>query len=364
MAIRIDRRGKRTYLVEDTTVGGARKRTYTNIESVADEVPLFVDYARGWLESKGDTVAISTWEGYKTYVEKHIIPYFVNLSLKVDEVKPVDIKNYLSYAMNHGNKNTGGRLSSESLKKHKSILALIFNDAVLDGIVMYSPVLSVKVPARSEAVQQKHVATNDEAKEILGLFKGHMLYPLIVITMYYGLRRSEALGLRWSAVDFKNDTLTINHTVVKNLTITASDSTKTASSRRTYPLLPDVKEILMAVRKEQCDSKALFGAGYNDSDYVFTWPNGTLIRPDYITKAFERVLEKNGRPHMRFHDLRHSTASILYEKGWSLKDIQVWLRHSDISVTADIYTHVNKAHSDAMGIALNGIFAQKNGERQ
>jgi len=357
MSIRVVNRRNKTYLVEDTTVNGVRHRNFTNIESVQEpDTPLFVDYAKQWLAAKQSSVAVSTWEGYKIYVEKHIIPFFSDLCLKVDEVKPAQVKAYLTHAMNYGNRKSGGRLSSDSLKKHKSVLSAIFDDAILEDVVTYNPASVVKIPARNEPVQEKHVATASEAKDILALFDGHVLYPLIAVTMYYGLRRSESLGLRWQAIDFDKSTISINHTVVKNLTIVASDSTKTAGSRRTYPLIDDVREVLLARKAEIEKNRQSFGAAYKESDYVFTWPDGSLMRPDYITRAFQRVLAKAGCPHMRFHDLRHSTASILYEKGWALKDIQMWLRHSDISVTADIYTHVNQAHSDSLGLQLSRTF--------
>ena len=121
-------------------------------------------------------------------------------------------------------------------------------------------------------------------------------------------------------------------------------------------LIDDVREALLEQRKRQQENKEKYGAAYKDSDYIFTWEDGTLYRPDYVTRGFQRVLKAHGLPMMRFHDLRHSTASILYDKGWDLKDTQSWLRHSSVEVTGDIYTHITEARRARMAAELNSTF--------
>lgn len=100
----------------------------------------------------------------------------------------------------------------------------------------------------------------------------------------------------------------------------------------------------------------MFGQGYVKSDYVFTWPNGRMIRPDYVTHRFQKVLENKGLTKMRFHDLRHSCASILYDKGWNVKDIQEWLRHADIETTMNIYTHISDQRKKILAKDLENTF--------
>ena len=93
------------------------------------------------------------------------------------------------------------------------------------------------------------------------------------------------------------------------------------------------------------------------SDYIFVWQDGRLFRPDYVTKSFQKVLKKSGFAHMRFHDLRHSCASILHDKGWSLKKIQEWLRHSDIETTGNIYVHILKSRQVIENDTVDEIFS-------
>ncbi len=86
-----------------------------------------------------------------------------------------------------------------------------------------------------------------------------------------------------------------------------------------------------------------YGNTYFESDYVFTWDDGRLLSPDYVTQKFAKVLKTCGLPHIRFHDLRHTTASVLLEAGYDLKRISEWLGHSDVSTTANIYAHLSFA---------------------
>ena len=124
---------------------------------------------------------------------------------------------------------------------------------------------------------------------MLQAFRGHELQAL-VYTLYYGLRRSEVLGLKWDAVDFDTNTLKIQHTVVKNRSVIAKDSTKSAASRRTYPLLPEIKELLLRLKAQQQDNRLLFGSEYEVNDYIFVWSDRHLYCPDYITRSFKKGL--------------------------------------------------------------------------
>lgn len=105
-------------------------------------------------------------------------------------------------------------------------------------------------------------------------------------------------------------------------------------------MIGEVERIMRKLKVEQAKNRLLFGKEYPVSNYVFTWPDGREISPDYVTGHFSALLKKNGLEHIRFQDLRHTTASLLLSNGYQLKDIQEWLGHSDISTTANIYGHL------------------------
>ena len=115
--------------------------------------------------------------------------------------------------------------------------------------------------------------------------------------------------------------------------------------------------MLLNIKAEQQANRELCGKSYCESGYIFIWNNGIAYRPDFITRAFSQHLEKCSLPHMRFHDLRHSCASILYDKGWGLKDIQLWMGHADIETTGNIYTHITKERQKLLTRDLENTFS-------
>ena len=170
----------------------------------------------------------------------------------------------------------------------------------------------------------------------------------ILAAAFYGLRRSEVIGLKWSAIDFERKTICINHTVVQTTLngrtkIIQKDGTKTVSGCRTLPLVPSFEKLLCKVKETQIQNRQYCGTAYCKDylDYICVDPAGHLLRPNFVTQHFSLLLERNGLKKIRFHDLRHSCASLLYANGIGLKEIQEWLGHSDVGTTSNVYTHLD-----------------------
>lgn len=305
------------------------------------------EFMNSWLENKKADLQLSTYEAYTVYLSKHINPYFDKLNKPLEALKPIDIKNYVTAKRNGGRKdNKKGGLSHASVQKHLNVIKQALKEAVLLEYIASSPASYVTLPRKNNISEKARFISIAEAIKIQQAFKGHFMFPLVCITLMYGLRRSEVLGLKWSAIDFENRSLEIKHTVVKNLTIEAKNSTKTESSHRTFPLLNDAIEVLKNIPRSN-----------NSKDsYVFSRADGTPLRPDSVTRTFQRVLKANGLEKMRFHDLRHATASILFDKEWSVADVQHWLGHTDIETTMNIYVKYNCTRKLKVGGALEGLF--------
>ena len=330
-------------------------------ELPAPERTLFADFAKSWLESKKGTVELSTWENYENVTTNHIIPWFRKKKLAIDEIKPAHIREYYTYKSTKGrlDRKKGG-LSHATMQKHSSVLKLIFDDAVILEEVTRNPALAVKLQKNVEDNKDEFanaVFLNvEQANTVINAMEGEVLQPIVYVCLYYGLRRSEALGLKWDAISFEEDSLSIKSTVVKHKTIVEKDRTKSKKSKATFALLPEVKQLLLDIWAQQKKNRRLFGKAYVDTDYIFTWPDGHMIRPDYVTHRFQKVLENKGLPVMTFHQLRHSCASILYDKGWNVKDIQEWLRHADIETTMNIYTHISEQRKKILAKDLENTF--------
>ena len=182
------------------------------------------------------------------------------------------------------------------------------------------------------------------------------------IAALYGLRRSELLGLKWGSIDFDNQRLTIRHTVCRIKTVTEKDKTKNKSSHRSFPLLPEAREIFLEAKAQEAENRRLLGKGYQSNDYVFKWPDGHPFLPDYVSARFSELLRKNGLPRIRLHDLRHTCASLLLNQGFTLKDVQDWMGHSDIGTTANIYGHLDAARKQSMADRLSSCLSGQNPE--
>ena len=347
---------------------GAKQKATAMIDSMiekysylekSDHPTKMADYLQMWKELRKSEVAETTYDGYHTYIDRHLMPYFKELNLNIQDITAGHIFDYINYLSTDGGRkdNKVGGQSNTSIRKIISILRQVFEYAVLYGDIRVNPAKQIPLPkSKSKKDERQVFLTAEDAQKMLDAFRNEEVGPIVFVTLYYGLRKSEVLGLRWQAVDFEANTMTINHTVVSNGHIIAKDSTKTYSSRRTFELLPDVRDLLVKLKEQQEDYKRRLGSGYHMNDYIFKNANGMPYRPDSLTRSFKRALARHGLPQMRYHDLRHSTASILVDKGWDINDIKEWLGHADISTTANIYAHISHRKKVSLAKSLEGSF--------
>ena len=201
------------------------------------------------------------------------------------------VDQFLKHELAHGklDQKTGemGPLCVRSVRSYKSILSAVYDQAAIDGLVNSNPVTSVKVHGKSNASYQREEAflTEEEVADVLKFLKEHYprFLPMAFMGAYYGLRRSELLGLRWESINFQEKTISIENTVVRVSTLVEKEATKTRDSKRKLYLFPAAEECLSAVRQEQDDYKSFFGDAYRDTKgYVFTREDGAgMTRAGY-----------------------------------------------------------------------------------
>ena len=204
------------------------------------------------------------------------------------------------------------------------------------------------------------VYSKQELKMFLDKIRNTDIAVPVMLIGYYGLRRSEAIGLKWNRINFEDNQITIAHTVVSTTInqkhiIEKKDIPKNTSSYRTFPLEPVLKEFLERAYKSQQDNKKLFCNAYlNTDNYVSVKIDGSLISPDMIFKKFSEFLKDNNFRKIRLHDLRHSVASILLNNGTNLRKVQGWCGHSNVSTT-EIYTHLDSSSKEHSAQIMSNI---------
>ena len=323
---------------------------YENAPKVEKSSVLFADYIKIWLTECKIKVDEVTYQHYRADTNNHIYPYFKNAGVKLIDVDRQTLQNYFTEKHEHGRMDGKGGLSAKTLKHHKNIIHQALELAVVNELIPFNPCNKLTLPKVERNTYEYY--NLEETKAFLSAVKDEPLYPLYYVTAVYGLRRSEVLGLKWDSIDLDNKKLTIKHTRTRCDTIIEKDKTKTKSSLRSFPLSDDMVNLFVRLKNEEKANKKLFGSEYVKNDYIFKWQNGKPYNPDYISSRFTKDLKKHGLKHIAFHGLRHSCGSLLNEQGFTLKDIQEWLGHSDIQTTANIYLHLDTKRKENIAKTL------------
>ena len=298
---------------------------------------LFSDFLLQWLEIAKPTIALTTFASYSGMAKSVIIPYFKEREITLSEIKATDIQAFYMKQLK--------RVKASTVIHYHSVIHRALKYAVKIDLISVNPADKVERPKAD-----KFIGSFYDSNEVQALFeaaKGTLIEIPIFLGAFYGLRRSEALGLKWDAIDFQNNTITIRHTVTsctldgKHIQI-AQDTTKTKSSMRTLPLVPAFKEKLIKLKEQQEEYRRVCGRCYNKKylEYICVDEMGTLISPHYLTASFPKLLEKNNLRHIRFHDLRHSYAVAAIRAGDDIKTVQGNLGHATAAFTLDVYGHV------------------------
>ena len=299
---------------------------------------LFTDYMKQWLEKMKLQIRPTTYSGYHDNVYGVIIPYFKPMKLKLREVTPKHIQDFYTKQRQ--------RVKGTTVKSYHANIHKAFKDARKLQLIDSNPMECVDPPKKEPYHGQTY--TVEEAQKILVLISDTIFEIPITMMLFYGLRREEAIGLKWQNIDFDNDTFLIAHTVTEtkvdgHLQMVKEDLTKNSSSYRSLPLVAPVKELLLEKKQSIQEYRKLFRRSYyrEDSDYVCVNEIGELIKPRTLSDNFKRIIRQNKIRNLRLYDCRHTAASLMLKNGVNMKQIQMILGHSDFATTANIYSHLD-----------------------
>lgn len=316
---------------------------------------LFADYLLEWLEIAKGRLAVATYSSYAAMIKRPVGPYFRQRNLTLRELEARHLQMFYSEMLRKVKPNT--------VIHYHAIIHSALKYAVKTDMLVQNVADKVDRPKKNSF--QPVFLSAEEMQKMFEALRGTKLELPVLVAAFYGFRRGEVLGLKWDAIDFERGTISVIRTVT---TITVDgkqteieqQSAKTKSSLRTLPLIGSFREYFLQVKEAQELNKQICGNCYNHEydGFVFVDELGERMRANYLTSAFPKFLEDHGLRRMRFHDLRHSCASLLLANGVPLKHIQEWLGHSDFTTTANIYAHldykskITSAQAMETGLAL------------
>ncbi len=299
---------------------------------------LFADYLLEWLEIAKGRLAVATYSSYAAMIKKPVGPYFRQRNLTLRELEARHLQMFYSEMLRKVKPNT--------VIHYHAIIHSALKYAVKTDMLVQNVADKVDRPKKNSF--QPVFLSAEEMQKMFEALRGTKLELPVLVAAFYGFRRGEVLGLKWDAIDFERGTISVIRTVTTitldgKQTEIEQQSAKTKSSLRTLPLIGSFREYFLQVKEAQELNKQVCGNCYNHEydGFVFVDELGERMRANYLTSAFPKFLEDHGLRRMRFHDLRHSCASLLLANGVPLKHIQEWLGHSDFTTTANIYAHLD-----------------------
>lgn len=322
-----------------------------------NEIPIF-EYMTIWLEKQAKNIQINTYRSYHSMIYGKIRRYFERRKdLTVGSIRSKDIDEFYNQLFEDN-------VVSNTVIHYHAVLRKAFQQAFKDELIEANPFDRVDRPKKNKFQGENY--SEEELLALLKLTKDDPIYPAIMFAGGLGLRRSEALGVRWSRIDFEERCVLLDTKIVEikdngKTHIQAIEEMKNKSSHRTLPLPDQVYEMLVEIKAKQELYKKMFKSSYSREydDYVCVNQLGELMKPSYVTEHFAAIIQDLGLRKIRFHDLRHTFASVLINNDVPLINVSRFLGHSDISTTANIYAHLDKSNKQSSADIMTGILGGK-----
>jgi len=317
-----------------------------------DERQTVGQFLTDWLDNTArHTLRPTSYDGYADLVHHHLVPALGRVPLA--KLTPQQI------AACYGDLLAKG-LAARTVQYAHAVLHRALDQAVRWNLVARNPTDAVDAPRPQR--KEITVFNTEQAQQFLDAAQDDWLHALYVLALMTGMRQGELLGLRWQDVDLAAGSLSVRRTLVRTSQGWSWAEPKTAKGRRTIALPALAVEALRQHRVRQLEERLRAGGLWEDHDLVF--PNHTgkpLERQNVVKRSFRPLLAKAGLPYIRFHDLRHSAATLLLSLGEHPKVVQERLGHSTIGVTMDTYSHVLPDMQRKAASRLDALFAAEAG---
>lgn len=302
---------------------------------------LLKDYLNDWLDTYVKVnVKASTYTQYVSIITQRLIPWAGGQDLKT--ITPMKIDKFYAQLLQNGRMDGKGGLSAKTVLYIHRVFNEALNHAVRKGLLARNPMFSVNNVPRPQKFQAAIYSVAELHQLLTAVQDSFYWRSAIILAGICGLRRGECLGLKWSKINFEQKTICIDEQLVEVNKLLSFSTPKSAESTRIINAPDEVFAILARRKAELEQYKEWLGTLYHDNDLVICHDNGEPVRPRHFTHTFRELLIRHNLRCIRFHDLRHSCASLMLESGVAMKTASEILGHSTIAITADLYTHVQQ----------------------
>lgn len=306
-----------------------------------------------WLPAKRTDLKPGTLAMYETCIEAYLPPRIG--SLRLPELSPSHLNGLYGDLLERGGR-MGRGLADKTVRNVHTIIHRALTDAVRWGLLARN-VADAADPPRKRS-REMRTWTREQLRSFLDHARDDRLFPAFLLAATTGMRRGEVLGLRWGDVDLDAGRIAVRRSLVVVKSRLEFSDTKSGRGRR-VALDPTTKAVLRLHRKHQAEERLAWGPAYRDDDLVICREDGTPLNPDRLVDAFERHKKAAGLPRIRFHDLRHTHATLALAAGVHPKVVSERLGHASIAITMDTYSHaIPTLDEDAARMVASLVFGE------
>ena len=333
-----------------------KKELLLNTYNVDYDNITLADYYYTWLMDKKPSYKATSFKDYETIYRLYIKGRPIGKA-RLKKLSQTDLKRQYRDLMNEG-------ITPQTIHRINTKLKACLNTAIREEVIIKNPCSLVELPKITK-IKKREVLTAEEQASFIEAIQGHKLELLYIVALATGMRLGEILGLKWKYIDFTNNTIEVYNTIqrifvfddnMKKKLKTIEQTPKTENGTRVIPLPVSLIPKLKEHRKRQLENKLKYGQSYNISDYVFTDEMGRIIDNKKPNRNLQSILKTLGIEPIKFHGLRKTYATRLFENGVPPKTVQTLLGHADIQTTLNIYTEVMDTEKQKAVDTLNNTF--------
>jgi integrase len=308
-------------------------------------------FLRDWLETTKPRLKAGTFRSYHDIVEHRLIPHLGDVRLS--ELRPALVARCYADLRTSGRRDGNGGLSETSIEHTHRCLHSALEHAARTRLVARNVADDVVKPKRGHVEMRTWSA--EELTVFLASTARHRLYPLFVTAATTAMRRGEILGLQWQDVDLDAGRLSVRRSRTSVGYAIVEDAPKSRKSVRTVDLDPETVAVLRRWRKSQLEERLAWGEGWTDTELVFTREDGTGLHPHQVADAFDAAVKRSKQPKVRYHDLRHTWATLALRAGVSPKIVSERLGHASVGFTLDTYAHATPGWQAEAAATVAGL---------